>query len=231
MRFESSRVVLHACLALALPLGACTSFSAVRSAEVRPGFGIEAVASLSGKVGDEVGWFYSLDCAENCDRHVPALDAAVSYGWPRVIGDRPIAVALGSNGLYPYADAYVQVGKGSLPFGVGGRAGLPVTGWAEHQLYGRLDIPLGSSTRLLFNPALFVLTGQSPNHQDKGSIVAFVQGVGLEIDAGYVAFTPAFSLVAGRVERSRYDQRDGPSSVLFPTVSLGISLHQAPRRP
>lgn len=216
--------------ALALPLAACTSFSTVRSAEVRPGVGAMATASLSGRVGAETGWFYSFDCADACDRQVPGLDAAVTYGWLRALGARPATLALGTSGPHPYVDGYLQLGAGAVPFGVGARVGLPVTGWAEHQLYGRADLRLGAATRLLLNPALFVHHGHSPNGENRGSFVAFAQGVGLEIDAGRVAFTPAVALVAGRSERTTYGQRIGPAAVVFPTASLGVRVHRAPRR-
>ena len=215
-------------IVLALPLAACTSFSAVRSAKVRPGLGAEAVVALSGRVNDETGWLYSFECAEDCEHEIPGIDAAVSYGWPRTIAGLPGTVSLGMNGIYPYADAYLQIGGGSVPFGVGGRVGLPLTGWAEHQVYGRLDVPLGDRARLLLNPAFFALTGHS--RSSRGSLVAFVQGVGLEIDAGRVSFTPAVSLVAGRVERVRSGSGAERGPAVFPTASLGISLHRKARR-
>lgn len=219
-----------AAAAAALALPACANFATVRSAEVRPGWGASASASATAGVGDAAGWFYSLDCASACDGNVVGVDLAASHGWRRGPGGRPVAVALGTSGVFPYLDGYVQLGRGGRPFGVGARVGLPVFSWTQHQLYGRVDVPLGRETRLLLNPGLLLHTGSSPNGANTGSFVAFVQGVGLEVGAGAVAFTPAVSLVAGRAEHTSYGGRVGPATTVFPAASLGVTLRRPRER-
>ena len=226
-----SKRVLTAALALPLTLaaGACTSFSTLRSAEVHAGPSMNFQASVSTPPGAETGWFWSFDCAEACDHPIAAVDLGFTYGAPTGLAGRPVALGVGLNGTLPYVDGYVQLGKGARPYGVGARVGLPVSGWLEHQLYGRYDVRVGPTTRLLLNPALFVHHGRSPNGENPGSFVAFVQGVGLLLERERVSFTPGVALVAGRAERISYGRQFGPVTSVFGTASLGVTLHR--RRP
>ena len=223
-----SNRVLTATLASALTVAAsgCTSFSTLRSAEVYAGPSVNIQASVSTPTGPVTGWFWSFDCAEMCDHPVAGADLGFTYGVPAGLAGRPVALGLGVNGMHPYVDAYVQLGKSTRPYGVGARVGLPITGWLEHQLYGRYDVRVGPTRRLLLNPAFFVHHGRAPNGESPGSFVAFVQGVGLLFEGDGVSFTPGVALVAGRAERTSYGRRFGPETSVFGTASLGVTLHR-----
>jgi hypothetical protein len=222
IRLRVSGVVILAALLL---LG-CTSFATVRSAEVRPGPAAALHASASTRPGDVAGWFWSDDCAQACDHRVLGGDAGLTYGWPRGGGAGAFALGVGLSGTHPYVDGYLQLGAGRQPFGVGARVGPPVTSWREHQLYGRYDVRLGGTTRLLLNPALFLHEGRAPNGASPGSFVGFVQGVGLLLEGARVSWTPAVALVAGRAQRTSYGQQYGPVRSVFGTASLGVTFHQ-----
>jgi len=183
-------------------------------------------ASVSMPPGPETGWFWSFDCAEACDHPIAGADLGFTYGVAAGLAGRPVALGLGVNGTHPYVDGYVQLGNGARPYGLGARVGLPITGWLEHQLYGRYDVRVGETTRLLLNPALFVHHGRAPNGESPGSFVAFVQGAGLLFEGDGVSFTPGVAVVAGRAERTSYGRRVGPVPSVFGTASLGVTLHR-----
>jgi hypothetical protein len=222
-----TRVKTHALIALSIVATAgCTSFSTVRSAEVRPGPGATLQASVASPPGDDAAWFWSFDCAARCDRSIPATDVVVDYGRRPPKGPA-YTVGVGVAGVHPYAEAYLQLGSSRrLPFGVGGRVGLPVGSWTEHQLYGRLDLPLTARQRLLLNPGIFYHTGNSPNGANPGSFFGLVQGIGVELDAGGVSLRPAAAVVWGRAERRSHGQQYGPTTKVFGTASLGVSVHR-----
>jgi hypothetical protein len=205
---------------------ACTTFATVRSARVHPGASAAVHVSGSTRPGAETGWFWSYDqdCAEGCDHPVVGGDVGVTYGWTPA-GRRPFALGLGLAGVHPYVDGYAQLDDGARPYGVGARLGLPVGGWREHQLYGRYDVPLARRARVLLNPALFLHEGASPNGQNRGTFVAFVQGAGLLLEGNGVSLTPSVALVLGRASRSSYGSRRIPVGAAFATASLGITLH------
>ena len=139
-------------------------------------------------------------------------------------------MGVGTNGVHPYVDGYVQLGGGRAPFGVGGRLGVPLfENWSEHQVYGRLDLRTGGRTRLLLNPALFVHEGRSPNGENPGSFVAFVQGVGLMIEGERVSWTPSVAVVSGRARRTSGVERLGPEWSVFGSAALSVTVHR--RRP
>jgi hypothetical protein len=211
----------------------CTTFGAVRSAEVHAGPSVAVQGSFSSPVGDEAGWFWTLDCAGHCDTPVAGVEAVVTYGWPNASGGRGVAVGVGASGVYPFVDGYVQLGAGRVPFGVGGRVGLPLTSWREHQLSGRVDVPLGGGRALLLNPGLFVHEGRSPNGASRGHFVGFTQGVGLLIPGAHVDLTPAVTLVAGSARREGYGTVHGPAQSAFATASVALTLHRerTPARP
>jgi hypothetical protein len=218
-----------AMLAALLPAVGCTSFATVRSAEVHPGTSAALHASASTRPGSVAGWFWADDCEQACDRAVAGGDAGITHGWPRGGGAGAVALGVGVSGVHPYVDGYVQLGAGRRPFGVGARVGPPLTGWREHQLYARYDVPLGGRARLLLNPAFFVHEGRSPNGENPGTFLALVQGVGLLLEGERVSWTPAVALVAGRARRTSYGERYGPERSVFGAASLGVTVHQ--RRP
>jgi hypothetical protein len=204
---------------------ACTSFATVRSAEVHPGPSVALQASASTPPGDDAGWFWSLDCASDCNHPIVGGDAGITYGWT---GRTAFALGVGIAGIHPYIDGYVQLGTGRSPFGLGARVG-PISNWREHQLYGRYDVSLGSRSRLLLNPALFIHEGRSPSGENPGTFIGFVQGVGLLLEGERVSWTPAVAIVAGRAERTSYGTKFGPTTSVFGAASLGVTVHR--RRP
>lgn len=215
-----------------LPLAsACTSFATVRSAEVIAGPSVAIQASASTPPGDVAGWFWSYECVEVCDHPVVGGDAGLTYGWPRGGGVGAFAVGVGLSGVFPYVDGYTQIGAGRQPFGIGARLGLPLTSWREHQVYGRYDVRLGRSSRLLLNPAVFLHEGRSPNGASPGSFLAFVQGVGFLLEGERVSWTPTIALVAGRARRNSYGQQYGPARSVFGTASIGVTFHRARAAP
>ena len=226
MSIASRRVSIVVILATLQPLiSGCTSFATVRSAEVHPGPSAGIQASASTRPGDVAAWFWSYDCAQNCDRPVVGGDAGLTYGWPRHTGARAFARGVGVSGMHPYIDAYMQLAGGSQPFGLGVRVGPPVTSWREHQLYARYDVRTGGK-RLLLNPALFIHEGRSPNGENPGSFIGFVQGVGLLQEGERVSWTPAVAFVAGRAQRTSSGRQYGPVWSMFATASLGLTFHQ-----
>lgn len=215
-------------LALALVCApACTSFATLRSASVRPGASLTVQASLASPPGDDAAWFWSLDCASDCDHAITSMDLAFAYGT-RSTAAPPMTFGFGLNGTSAYLETYLQLGRSKpLPFGVGARLGLPIESWHTHQVYGRLDVRLSQDARLLLNPGLFYHTGASPNGQNPGSFVGLVQGVGFELGSGSLVITPGLAAVWGRAERTSYGQTFGPTSRLFATVSLGITFRRS----
>jgi hypothetical protein len=211
---------------VSLLMTACTSFATVRSAEVLPGPSVAILASATTPTGDIPGWFWAYECPESCDRRFVGGDAGVTWGWPRGGGAGAFALGVGLGGLFPYLDGYIQLGGGRQPFGIGARLGPPLTSWREHQLYGRYDLRLSQSARLLLNPAVFLHEGNSPNGASRGSFLAFVQGVGVLLEGERVSWTPAVALVAGRAERNSYGQEYGPVRSVFGVASLGVTFHR-----
>lgn len=205
---------------------ACTSFATVRSAEVPAGPSLTVQASVASPPGDEAAWFWGLDCARDCDRSIPGGDVVLAYGRTPRAG-RAFTLGVGISGwLYPYAEGYLQLGGSArLPVGVGARLGLPAQSWTEHQVYGRVDVPLGDRMRLLWNPSAFYHVGKSPNGQNPGRFTGHVQGLGLQLGTGTAVVTPSVAVVSGRAERESYGQRYGPESRVFGTAALGVTLH------
>ena len=202
---------------------ACTSFSTVRSAEVYPGPSVSVQASASMPPGDDAGWFWSFDCAVRCNHPIVGGDVGLAYGWAGSQGG--FALALGTSGTHPYIDAYAQIGTGRSPWGLGARLG-PFGNWREHQVYGRYDVRFNDRSRLLLNPALFIHEGESPNGNNPGKFVGFVQGVGVLFEGRRVSWTPAVALVAGRAERTSSGEKFGPTTSVFGAASLGMTLHR-----
>lgn len=205
----------------------CTSFGAVRSAEVRSGPTLMLQVSASTPPGDEAGWFWSFDCATECDHSILNMDLGLTLGRAAESeGDRAYALGVGWSGIvHPYVDGYVQLRSGSRPYGVGARVGIPVTGWNEYQLYGRYDVELENGTRVLVNPSLFYHSGNSPNGANPGRFMAFVQGIGLMYEGERITLTPAASLVFGQGMRESYGAATGSFTTVFAVVSVSAMLH------
>lgn len=218
-------VRLAVLLSFVASASACTTFGAVNSAEVKPGASLEARFSVSSPPGDGAAWFWSYDCASDCDRVILSPEVSATWGFA-IEGDEERAeVGVGASGLvYPYLHGYLQLRDGDRPYGVGAQIGLPVTSWHEHSVFARYDVPLSENTRLLLNPRIFVHTGNSPNERNPGTFAAFVQGVGLEKRSGRVSVIPAISAVVGHTSRTSYGRRTSASTV-FLVGSVGVRLN------
>ncbi|HEX5725278.1 MAG TPA: hypothetical protein VFX98_07415 [Longimicrobiaceae bacterium] len=217
---RTAGLLLLACIAS----GACTSFLAVQSAEVRAGPSLRVQGSISTPPGDGAAWFWSLDCAENCDHPIPGVDLALSFGSERA------SLGVGLNGAFPYAEAYAQLNRPEQnPYGLGARLGVPVPGWnwTEHLLYARYDHRLASGKLLLLNPTLFYHTGNSPNGTNPGSFLAFVQGIGVLSEGRNTSVVPALSVGFGRGERRRDSEVIGPFYTVFAVASVSVTFHRS----
>ena len=217
-----SSLRLVAPLALLLAAAACTTFGGVRSAEVRPGLSAEASVSSSGNVGDVAGWFWSDECLYPCNTNVFGVAGRVTYAFTA------LALAVGVDGTHPHIEAYAQLGRGRVPFGIGARLGVGVDDMPrEHGLFARVDVPLGTRSRLLLNPALFVNENEwfgGGDQQNVGTFIGFAQGVGFEYDAGNVSFTPALTVVRARARHEHFSSAHGPEWSTFPVASFGVSV-------
>lgn len=203
----------------------CTTFTTVRSAEIAPGASWTLQGSTSTKVGDDAGWFYSADCSSDCSRSVAATDFVWTHGAVSEKGGGA-TLGFGLSGLFPYAEGYVQLGTSkTVPFGVGGRLGLPFGNWREHRVYGRVDLVRGK-TRFLWNPGVVITTGNSPNGSNASTMLGIANGFGLELDEENAVLTPSISIVRARAERTSYGTRIGPSSSTFLTAGLSMTFRR-----
>lgn len=213
------------CLALSIASAGCTSFSTVRSAEVRDGLSLTVQGSTTTPPGDDAAWFWAFDCAEGCDHAIGSFDVAVAIGST---GAPSFSFGGGLNGLInPYLEGYVQLSENpNHPYGIGGRLGLPVTGWATHQLYARYDMVLPAGQRLLLSPGLFYHSGNSPSGQTPGRFLALVQGVGLQLGSETTSVVSALAIGVGRGERESYGRTIGPFTSVFGAASMSITFQR-----
>jgi len=173
--------------------------------------------------GDAAGWFWSVDCVEGCSRVIPGGDFAFAPG--RVDSPRPFTLGGGVNGVFPYVEGYVQLRRAPRnPAGVGARIGVPILRrwWHEHQLYARVDVPVGSDGVLLWNPGLVLHTGRSPNGENPGTFIGVVQAVGLQTGSGPSFLVPSAGVVLGRSQRRTHGERIGPETKVFGFASVSV---------
>jgi len=191
-------------------------------------------ASGTTPVGDVAGWFWQPYCTHECDFSVIGFDAAYAYGWEQGLAGRPVALGAGTNGFFPFVEGYVQLSgdiNGRPPYGVGLRVGVPAfAGWAQHEVYGRYDVPLKPGLTLLLNPA--ILLHHNPFGDNRDSFIGFVQGIGVQYKGRNTSYTPSVTMVRGRAVHGTTDafDRDGPAVQWFGTASLSVSWHRARKR-
>lgn len=132
----------------AIVFSGCTSFGAVRSAEVIPGPSLMQQLSVTSPPGENTSWFWSHHCEASCNRSIPNFDLGVTLGRAALDGDIGYAIGVGWSGIvYPYADGYVQLRTGRRPYGAGARVGIPVNGWNEYQVARAARGPPSGSAR------------------------------------------------------------------------------------
>ncbi len=147
-----------------------------------------------------------------------------AYG-ARPLNGSPYALGFGVSGPWPFLEGYWQFGKSAQhPFGVGARAGIPVGGWSEHQIYGRTDFLLDKDTRVLWNPSVIYHVGRNSDGTSSGSFIGLVQGIGLERDFGSIALIPSAALVVGHGQRTTLNQSYGPETRAFATAALSMTF-------
>src|SRR5688572_5419756 len=205
-------------------LTSACSFSNVRSAVVNTGPSFTAQASMTTEPGKEVTWFYSDECVE-CNDNLPGLEGVFTWGERRQTGPS-FSLGVGLNFVMPFAEAYVQLGNGSTPYGIGARAGW-LDKWKQFQLFGRVDKTLKSGSKFLWNPGVFLHDGTSPNEQNPGRIVAFVNGFGLEMGRGPVAFTPSVSVIASHAWHESLGIMRGPENRVFGQAGVSVTLRRS----
>ena len=206
----------------------CTAFGPVRSAETRSGWSWMGRGTVAAPQGDDAAWFWTWDCASQCDRTMPGYEVEAWYGEAGNEQDRGYEIGGGVAGLaYPFVQGFVQLEGGDRPFGIGARFGIPFH-WHEHQVFLRYDVPLKDGKRILIDPALFLHAGNSPNGENPGIFLGVVPAVGLEIPLGSNVVIPSIALVGGWVRRDNYGVKTS-SFTLFPTLSVGIGpSHETP---
>jgi hypothetical protein len=205
---------------LSVTLTGCTSFASVRPTRVMPGPKLAAQASVSTPPGDLTSWFFSYDCAEDCNRPIGAAELTLLYGWQRL---GQTAVELGVGYLFPvdpFIEGYAQFNVGTRPVGIGGRIGIPLRGWTEHRLYLRTDIG-----RMVVSPSFYLHTGETPNGQSRGTVAALVQSFGWPRSNQYMVMIPTLSLGVARVSRTRYEEQMRTTSV-FAVAAFNVLLHK-----
>lgn len=173
-------------LAIALlAVTGCATFTTVRPAAVSRGFAPYAQLAVTTPPGDEVAWFYSLECSSSCNRSIGAIELGFDVGR-RIGTGSPWSWGMGFNGSFPFLEAYFQrdTTRGHA-FGVGGRLGFAMDGWAQHQVYLRFDRPLDGDRVLMIDPGLIYHQGHSPNGANTGSILGLVVGFGVERPGGF----------------------------------------------
>lgn len=211
-------------------VASCTTFTSVRSAEVRPGPSFSAQASASSPVGDEAGWFYSLECVSACNTHVAGGDFSFASGFGTASG-RGATLGIGTSGFFPYVELYTQLDASSRhPFGIGGRFGIPLSGVSEHRVYARVDVANeDGSQRFLWNPGLVLTTGNSPNGENPGSVLGLANGFGIQLGNGGTVWTPSVSLVIARAGHESHGQPATPEWSAFMTAGLGVTFRRSKR--
>lgn len=223
------QATLSLCVAVVtLPvLAACTSFGTVRSAVVHPGPSVTLQASMTTPPGDEAAWFWSYDCPTDCNRSIVASEAGITMGFPARNGGPSFALGAGVSGVYPWLDGYVQLNGGDRPFGLGARLGWPSRSfrWYEHQLYGRYDIVLDSTRRIVWNPSLFYHAGHGQNGQTTGRVIALVQGVGLALERSRMTVIPSASLALARGRRTFYGDPPDRFTAVFLVLAMNVTFH------
>jgi hypothetical protein len=183
----------------------CSTFVHVRSAEVSPGRTVDAVLTYAPPPGDAAAWFWSFECASDCDRAIPGAAAGVRYGFVPSDGGPAFEVGGGVSGLIPYAEGYAQILRGRHPLGLGVRLGL-LGSRHEEVLYARYDLVISRDVRILLNPALY-WTATGGSRGTRGSFAALAPGVGLTLgdDQG---FSTILSLAYIHARSSRYPDLD-----------------------
>lgn len=216
-----------AIVALCASAAGCTSFATVRSAEVSPGPSAVVQGSLASPPGDAAGWFWSLDCAQDCNHPIPGGDASFAYGHAGA--SRPFTLGVGLNGVYPYLEGYVQLSRSErYPAGVGARVGIPMLSWHQHQLYARVDVPVARDVTVLWNPGIVYHTGNSPNGENPGRFLGLVQAVGVQAGSGPIRLVPSAGVVWGRASRESYGEAIGPESRFFGFGAVSLQFSRRP---
>ncbi|MGH7677578.1 MAG: hypothetical protein ACRENU_03855 [Gemmatimonadaceae bacterium] len=233
-RTIGARNACHVAVALCTTaLGACTSFSSVRNANVAQGPSLFAQANVSSPPGKQATWFFTLCETVNCNHPIPGGDVNLSFGS---VGNRapPFAVGLAINGVFPFAgmfpylEVYVQLRRSPSASGLGVRIGIPMENWSQHQLYMRFNKRMNDSSTFLWNPGLVLHTGRSPNGENPGTFLGLVSGFGYEFYEKGVALTPSVSIVVSHAQHETFSESHGPEVSVFAVGGLSLTFRRRP---
>jgi hypothetical protein len=221
-------VALAACLLLNT---GCATLANVRSATVDQGSSFRTQVSVSKHPGPVAGWFWSFDCDNLCPGETPpGMDVSYTHGWGPSVDRLPISLSVGVASFLPYVDGYVQLSESKThPSGIGARVSASGSRWVQTNVYGRADLPVGDNFRLMWNPGIVALSASSPDGIGKGSFFGMTQGVGLQMGAGSVLFTPSVAGVLGVANRTNYSRTLGPETNLIWTAGVAIEFRRDPR--
>ena len=192
----------------------------MRSAEVQPGLSLHAQATVTAPPGELPGWIWSFDCAEGCNHSIPGLELGVFHG----VSDSTNGHYFGAGfvaPLNPFVEAYWQFSEKSRARGMGGRLGIPLSGWADSRIFYRHDLGAGVTS----NTNFVIATGSSPNGANSATFLALVQSFGLIERGARTSFIPAISVGVTRTVRTRYEERETAVGFLG-VLSLGFELHR-----
>ena len=218
LRVSGMRLLL---VVLALVPG-CTSFTNVRSAQVRPGTSFDLQASFASDPGDAAGWLLgnNIDCAQRCGGGILGGEFGVARGFARQ--SLPFTLGAGVMGIMPYFEGYVQLAGGERPAGIGARIGIPVSSSRTMgQAYARFDLPVAGGRRLLWNPSLFYASGVTP--VASASVTGLVNGVALQMGNDNT-FTPSLAFVLARAQHDFVSVREGPTVTRFVAAGLRVAF-------
>lgn len=205
--------------------GACTSFADVRSAEVSPGLGFSTGVTLATPPGDDAAWFWALDCDAACNQWLLSPAASLTVGVGSADGAPAYEIGLGTSGIYPHVEGYVQIRQGSRPLGVGVKVGVSRWAWYQDAVFLRYDVPLRDGYRLLFVPTLLRHAGS--NDTTRGSFTALAAGFGLDRRTGGASWTLSVVPVVGATRRKSQGLAPAPTSVESQTGFVAVSLRLA----
>ena len=219
-------------------VGACTTFSAARPADVVLGPSYHWKVGFAAPRDPAVSWFGSFsDCALCEATPLAQSEVGYSYGW-RSAARRKYAAGVFVDGPAPQADVYAQLREsGDVNHGVGARAGLAFGRFWTAKVYMLHDRGAGPRRRLLASPGLYYLgrigDPDGQHGESQAWLVALTQAVGVEFDDGSVTYTPQVALVGAHGElggdaaaasgrrRLRFDD-------VFLTATLGVTFRRGP---
>ena len=240
-RSTRRRLLLEGLPGLLALIGACTTFSAARPADVPLGASYHTKAGIAAPHEAAVGWFGDFsDCVLCRKPRIAQSEFGVAWGL-RARDGRKYSVGAFLDGLAPQVDLYAQRLEGPVHnMGVGVRAGPASADDWTAKLYVLYDRRHGEDVRLLLAPgAYYYGRFHDPDGEHGASpawLAGLTQSVGVEYSVGSVTYTPQLTLVAvhgelggdaammgAGVRRLRFDD-------VFLTAAIGFTFRREEHR-